>query len=285
MKKPTSRFLKHGLVLLLLGTQPVSAVPDQIDGEEFRKLRCPDSNPVYYMGKGKIFAFNSDVLKGNVFDLLGLEISGCIQDDSGKWLSVSREITLYLDPATGKVVHKWEHPVDKDEVSVMHNANPYQAFPLPSKVFVERSDNKIQVDLDVPKTRKNPVYGIPQFEDYIPYKTFNTFESYSFVYPDKDTGVDPTLTFFRVGPYLPWMRMGKEKGELVYRITATKIKEFKDLDPKLKEVIETRLPSYKKPPSKILVNANQANSWELFPVRFDAYLRGEIFPLREGDLN
>ncbi|NJR19039.1 MAG: DUF1838 family protein [Calothrix sp. CSU_2_0] len=81
-----------------------------------------------------------------------------------------------------------------------------------------------------------------------------------------------------MGPWEPWMKMKGKPGFLVLNYTGAKTSDFGILNPILKTLISERMPLYREAPAYRLDRAI-ATSWTRFEEQFDAYLRGEEFPL------
>jgi len=86
------------------------------------------------------------------------------------------------------------------------------------------------------------------------------------------------LSYYRMGPWEPWMKMKGKPGFLVLNYTGSKTDVFEELYPTIKAIIEERMPLFREAPSCRL-DRSIATSWSRFEEQFDAYLRGEEFPL------
>ena len=90
------------------------------------------------------------------------------------------------------------------------------------------------------------------------------------------------LSWDRVGPWLPWMKMGNKGGHLIYSAFGNKTDSFSDLPELLEDEINSRLPLSKNaPPSKL--DQEDVTSWMYFKRYFEAYLRGDVFPIPESE--
>jgi Protein of unknown function (DUF1838) len=96
------------------------------------------------------------------------------------------------------------------------------------------------------------------------------------VKPEIDRAV--CLSYYRMGPWEPWMKMQGKLGFLVLNYTGAKTDDFNTLNPLLKTLIEQRMPLFKEAPACRL-ERSIATSWTRFEEQFDACLRGEEFPL------
>ncbi|MFN4279386.1 DUF1838 family protein [Thermosynechococcus sp.] len=78
---------------------------------------------------------------------------------------------------------------------------------------------------------------------------------------------------FRLGPWLPWMRMGDRPGYLIYSATGRKTLTVEDLPSLLQEQLE-RLEA-----SSEYREGADMTSWLYFQEHFEAYLEGALFPV------
>jgi hypothetical protein len=244
--------------------------------EEFRQLRCQrEGDTVYFAGTGEIHTLGQPGLPGFLFRVTGVDIARCEKHPvNGLLYVLSRELTLYQDPRSGEVLQAWENPLTKETLPVVHNANRYQGFPLPPQVPAEFFEKWKVVTFNVDSRIPNSQFGNPAFAPYMREREFLSHESYSFQFQ----GNEGLLRFTRVGPWLPWMKMGSAPGQLVYSITSYRTENFEQLPLILQQEINQRLPLFKQAP-RCFLEGEPPNSWELFPKIFDAYLQGQRFPL------
>ncbi|GAB1543550.1 DUF1838 domain-containing protein [Scytonema sp. NUACC21] len=239
--------------------------------------------------KGNIYAFVPGEKKKLLFKMLGMSASRCIPTGEGSWDFTSRELTYYLNPETGEILHQWHNPWTDETVSVMHVANnPVQGyfkgkFPAPvegeSTTFV----------FDIFPTYPNPLGGNPKFAAYSPYTTYQAAELFKLTVPTADL-LNPELasvtqlrlSWDRIGQWLPWMKMGASPGHLIYSAYGSKVDGFRGLPQLLQDEINNRVPLYKNAP-KAFLDGEDMTSWLYFQKHFDAYLAGERFPLPEAE--
>jgi hypothetical protein len=236
---------------------------------------------------GSIYAFTPGEKKKLLFKILGMSVSRCILIEEGVWDFTSRELTYYLDPQTSQVLHKWENPWTGETVSVMHVANsPVQGhfkgkFPAPvegdSTTFV----------FDIFPTYPNPLAEDSKFVQYSPQSIYQAAELFKLTVPtadlwnpDKQSVSQLRLSWDRIGPWLPWMKMGTTPGHLIYSAYGNKVSSFTELPQLFQDEITNRIPSYKDAPTSFL-DVEDMTSWLYFQQNFEAYLAGEIFPLPE----
>lgn len=268
----------------------MSLAKSTITDEQFVKVRCStDGRTHYFEATGAMYAQpmdNDEPL--HLFDFLGVDISRCIKDEaSSRWTLVSRKITLYLDRETGKILKSWQNPWTGETLNVLHRSYDYQEFQIPQKLIAYIAAGISYISLDFNAKLPNQLANNPKYADYSPEEYLRASDSYKFIFPTKmldDGEVSPSenrsvaLSYYRMGPWEPWMKMKGKPGFLVLNYTGSKTDLFEELDPTIKAIIQERMPLFREAPSCRL-DRSIATSWSRFEEQFDAYLRGEEFPL------
>lgn len=261
-----------------------------ITDQQFVKVRCStDGRTHYFEATGSMYAHPLDSDQPlHLFDFLGVDISRCLQDAAtSRWTLVSRKFTLYLDPQSGELLRQWQNPWTGETLHVIHRSYDYQEFQIPPQVGAFMGSEVSFVSLDLNLKLPNNLASNPKFAEYSPEPFVQSADSYKFMFPTrmlKDEIVDAscdravTLSYYRMGPWEPWMKMKGKPGFLVLNYTGTKTDVFEELHPALKVQIEQRLPLFREAPACRL-QRSIATSWSRFEEEFDAYLRGEEFPL------
>ncbi len=268
----------------------MSLTQSTITDEQFVKLRCgTDSRTHYFEATGAMYAQPTDRDQPqHLFNFLGVDISRCIQDaETGRWFLLSRKITLYEDPETGEVLKSWHNPWSGDRLNVMHRSYDYQEFPIPPQMKASIGPAVSAVSLDFNLKLPNPLAANPKFADYSPEPFVQSSDSYKFLFPTKliqQAVIEPheqgaiALSYYRMGPWEPWMKMRGKPGFLVLNYTGVKVSAFEELDSQLQTLMTHRMPLYREaPPSRL--ERSIATSWTRFEEQFDACLNGEEFPL------
>jgi Protein of unknown function (DUF1838) len=238
---------------------------------------------------GAIYAFVPGGKKNRLFKMVGMSVSRCIPTEEGNWDFTSRELTYYLDPETGEILRQWENPWTGELLTVMHVANnPVQGhFKGTFPAQVEGDSTTFVFDLF--STYPNPLAAETKFAEYSPNPTYQAAELFKITVPTEEL-LNPEilsvsklqLYWDRVGPWVPWMKMGDHPGQLIYSAYGSKVNGFMELPPLLRDEIKTRVPLYKNAPESFL-EVEDITSWLYFQKYFDAYLAGETFPLPQPE--
>lgn len=274
--------------LAIAGT--VRAGQPTLTDRQFVNIRCSaDGRTHYFTATGAMYAHPTDRdAPAHLFEFMGVDVSRCLHDESSdRWFLVSRKFSLYLDPQTGEMLHQWRNPWTGETLNVMHRSYDYQEFPIPPQMPLHHAPAVSSVSLDFNLKIPNPLAGNPKFADYSPEPFVQSSDSYKFIFPTRLLHADApqpddefavALSYYRMGPWEPWMKMGGKPGFLVLNYTGSKTDRFSDLPALIQNYIETRMPLYREAPTARL-DRSIATSWTRFDEEFDAYLRGETFPL------
>lgn len=241
------------------------ASPDGIVAA-MRRIWCGDADgrPVYWNWRGEAFARRQGEKDRLLFKVEGLNTRTCVRVDDPRrgagFRTVSREVLLYLDPATGKPLTRWTNPWTNETVDVVHVTND----PVNSEHFPRGKDGEPQVwrghmigdtwflTSTIPLYYPNPLGG-----DYQPEigGTYHATEMFNFMGDVASlTGGEPAMAnvlvgWVRMSDWLPWMKMNGREG-LVYMHTAgRKVSSWDEVSPLMREEVAAHYPLYRDPPA------------------------------------
>ncbi len=220
----------------------------------------------YGMWEGRMYSRIPGEKDRHIFDVVGINTRQCERHkDPARgegYRSVSREIMVYLDPATGEIIDQWKNPWTGETVEVIHVANDpvnmrapsfaRDATGKPARVTLRHYGDLLVSSREVPLFYENPLAGA--YQDYIGGKyhameIFNTFYSAADFLAPKGPHISPSrLAWQRVSGLLPWMRMGDRPGVMIFNATGFSTFDRSQISPKLLKVLETRYPDYLSPP-------------------------------------
>ncbi|MBD1911782.1 MULTISPECIES: DUF1838 domain-containing protein [unclassified Leptolyngbya] len=261
------------------------------DAQHWVKTRSSlDPNQSNFLAwTGAIHALIPGEKKIRLFKMVGVSVSRCIPAEEGAWDFTSRELTYYLHPETGEVLQQWENPWTGELLTVMHVANnPVQGYfkgKFPAQVY----EDSTTFVFDIFSTYPNPLATDPKFADYSPNPTYQAVELFKITVPTDELLNPEILTvsklqlyWDRIGPWVPWMKMGDRPGQLIYSAYGGKVNGLDKLPQILRDEINTRVPLYKQAPQSYL-EGEDSTSWLHFQKYFDAYLARERFPLPQPE--
>jgi len=230
-----------------------------------RKQQCStiDNEPIVYGWSGKAYSRRQGEKDVNIFDVEGMNIRACaaIENDKGTpgFQLVSREILLYLDPATGEVLKTWDNPWTGETVDVLHVANDPVNFKMfetgrdgqPSKWTGEISGASWWYRSTFPLWYSNPLAGDYQTEiggTYHASELFNFFGETADLLNPKTTTARVTVGWSRIADWLPWMKMNGREGVMYMHTAGKKLGTFDELSDRMKTEIATHYPEWNSPP-------------------------------------
>ncbi len=233
------------------------------------KLTCGTTEqgvPRYGMWEGRLYSRAPGEKDRHIFNVIGMNTRQCARmQDAARgegFRSVSREIMVYLDPATNEIIDQWKNPWTGETVDVIHVANDpvnmrtpaYErsADGKPIKVTVRQYDELFVASSEVPLFYENPLTG--DYQDYVGGKyhameIFNTFYKAAELTNPKVTRLSTSrISWQRVSGWLPWMRMGDRPGLMIFNATGHSSFDRARIPAKLMQILETRYPAYLTPP-------------------------------------
>lgn len=253
-----------------------------------KRAQCgtADGVPAVYHWSGKVYSRVVGEPDRHLFNGEGMNIRQCVSTTDPRrgrgWRMVSREIMLYLDPATGRVVRNWANPWTGESVPVVHIANdPVNSrgytFPLgadgkPYTVNVRRQGRWMFMPVEVPLFYQNVLGG--DYQDYVGGK-YHAMEIFDFTFDaaemldTRNATAYPSISWVRISDWMPWMKMRGRDGGIVINAMGTKLKSFDELPAVLKTEIAANYPAYTAPPPGDDQRPNET-TWTVFKKRIDA---------------
>lgn len=274
------------LPLLALAGQPAPldlAVPEDAL-QACRKLvgSVVDGRAVLYIWEGRVWGrvpWERDRL---LFAVQGVSARACgtVLDPGGQpgFRLVSREVMLYLDPASKTLLERWLNPWTGEEVEVLPVANDPVNMPMsallrggsPAFVFpgVVRGD-QAWLSLEVPLYYPSPLGG--SYQRFVG-GHYRALEAFTFFADARDLGrrdqdlEHVSFSWARVSPWLPWMAMGDRPGEVVVSAAGVRVPAWEEVPQPLRGAVERRFPAFRTPPPLDDARPN-ASSWSEFARR------------------
>ena len=253
-----------------------------------KRLQCGVSadKPAVYHWSGNIYGRSPGVRDKLLFRGEGMNIRRCVEVEDpvrGKgWRLISREIMLMLDPETGEVVDNWENPYTGETVEVMqiHN-DPVNGRPN----FAKASDG---TPLTLPSLREAGPYVFMPFEAPLFYPNplaseyqdfvgnmYHAMEIFDFaalksdLYDASKPTAYPMISWVRISPWAPWMKMGGRPGQMVFNAMGRKLPGgFDELPQVLKDEIRENYPIYENAPPADDSRPNE-RTWTKFKLLTD----------------
>ncbi len=253
-----------------------------------KRVQCGESDgvPAVYHWTGRVYSRVEGEPDRLLFTGEGMNIRQCVSVEDPKqgkgWRLVSKEIMLYLDPATGQVLREWKNPWTGETVEVMQIANdpvnqrptfPVSADGKPFKIPNLRRQGKwLFMPLEVPLFYNNPLAG--SYQDFIGGK-YQAMEIFDFAM-DAESALDsrqktiyPSVSWVRISDWMPWMKMRGRQGQMVFNAMGNKVKSIDELPAVLREEIARNYPGYTSAPPGDDARPNET-TWTVFKKWVDA---------------
>lgn len=228
--------------------------------EALVKLRCsldPKQEEILWWA-GTLFAQEPGKKAAPLLGFEGYNICRAEKQPDGVWRLYTRELTFYRDLETGRIIDSWDNPlsgelnevvqVANDPVNTVLNA-PGRPLHLP---WVEAGE-EVMLTLNIPLAYPNPLQP-DQFPAESSGPTYMGSEHFMFFAP-RAALADPALKsvpvtygWTRVGPWLPWMRLGTRPGSLLYIAQGNKRASVDELPADIRERVRSHYPEYTRAP-------------------------------------
>ena len=228
--------------------------------EAMVKLRCsldPQQEEILWWA-GTLFAQEPGKEAAPLMGFEGYNICRAEKQPDGVWRLYTRELTFYRDLKTGKIIDSWDNPLSGERNEVVQVANdpvntvlnaPGRPLHLP---WVEAGD-EVMLTLNIPLAYPNPLQPA-EFPAESSGPTYMGSEHFMFFAP-RAAMEDPTLKsvpvtygWTRVGPWLPWMKLGTRPGSLLYIAQGNKRASVDELPADIRELVRSKYPEYARAP-------------------------------------
>lgn len=246
-----SKFILYGVSAALIfsgvaTTPSFAVVPDFQNPADssaaFLRLRCSlDSHDQKYSWwTATVYALVPGEKVKPLLGFDGYNVCRVVRKVDGSYELLTREVGYYRDLKTGEIIEHWENPytgktddvvqVNNDPVNSVMPVRGNAHFALPWKVM----GNDVMLLVDVPLDYPNALSpkDFPQEssgERYIASEHFGFFAKLADMNNPKLQSVPYVNSWFRTGPWLPWMKMGRRSGGLIYSGEGKKLASFADL--------------------------------------------------------
>lgn len=257
-----------------------------LDARHWVKVRSSldPERSTFLVWTGSIYAFIPNEKRQRLFKMVGMSVSRCLPVEEGHWAFTSRELTYYLDPETGEKLQTWKNPWTEEVLPVMHVSNNPVQGNFKGQFPAQIGEETTTLSFDIFPAYPNPLAD-PKFAAYCPNPYYQAAELFKFsvstqeLFDENLPSVSKLwLTWDRMGPWVPWMKMGDRPGHLIYSASGSRAADFEQLPQLLKDEINTRMSLYRQAP-EALMGGEDMTSWLYFQEHFDAYLAGETFPI------
>jgi hypothetical protein len=251
-----------------------------------RKFNCStiDGKNALYWWHGRVYSRVPGERDRLLFNVHGFNARACKGfNDATRgvgYRSVSREMLIYTDPATGQVLRTWKNPWTNEELEVLHVANDPVNMREPTYAIGNdgkpRSGASLGFSYDGRALSgggaarlfyKNPLGGDYQ-ENIGGWYHAMEFSTNEIPVDDlldaaKDTVHDRVLTWVRISKFLPWMKMGDRPGVVVFHTAGTRMSGWDDVPDIIRNEVKQNWPTWMEAPPIDDARPNMT-SWDQF---------------------
>ncbi|WP_329518599.1 DUF1838 family protein [Spirillospora sp. NBC_01491] len=225
---------------------------------------------------GDVYAWLPGDGPHHLFGFDGVNVARAVAVDGGIEL-LSREAARYLDPVSREVADGWDNRYTGEHVEVEHVWNdpvdfrwladgPRGPFRLPRTRI--GGDVVFNTDVLLAYPSPLPVADHPANSGDDVYRAMELFQYFTRAadLDDPALGSVPcTLSWVRVAPWLPWMRMADRPGALVYHCRGAKVAGWSEVPGGLRRFVEERRPEFRHAPTEW--SPFSETSWTAFKKR------------------
>ncbi len=245
----------------------------------FIKVRgsLKDGEEIVFYANGKIYGFVDGERDKPLMGFEMYNIGKYIKTGENQYDLLTNEVLLYTDIKTGEVLEKFKNPYTGAIVDVVHVWNSpvnqktalegkYGKWGIPHQKF---GDDQICMNADIFLKYPSPlpIKDFPessQSDDYEAAELFQFFFSEKAINDPNQASVPCTISWTRLGPWLPWLKMAQRPGNMVYQGAGYKLMETDyDKMPKvLTEYVMAKHPEYRHAPTEY--SSPNETSWTYF---------------------
>lgn len=227
------------------------------------KMRCsldPKESVVTWW-KGTIFVQLPEKAPAAVLGFEGFNVCRTVPQDDGTWQFLSRELSFYRDLKSGEIIDRFANPWTGATNEVIHVANDPVSHIFSSRtraggpnIYPWKSiGGDLMLTFNVPLTYPNPLQP-DAFPEESSGKMYTGSEHFMFFTPKAPID-DPSIKnapasygWTRIGPYLPWMKMGRRPGNLLYIAQGHKLGGIDELPDDIRARIDRDYPDFRTAP-------------------------------------
>jgi hypothetical protein len=242
--------------------------------EAFVKMRADlNGEEVTYYWIGTVYSFVPGERSVPLFTLEGCNVGKTVKVEGG-YQFLTREVAVYKDLETNKIMSKWYNPLLKDSVEVVDvwNDPVNQQFMLKGKYgdwgvdFTQLGEDRLAMHSDIFLLYPSPLKKA-DFPENSRSDNYQAAELFQFFFSKKDMNsnapsIYSDISWTRMSDFLPWMRMADKPGYLVYQCRGYKVMKGQDLPADFKNYIQANKSEYLHAPDKF--SSPNMTSWKYF---------------------
>lgn len=231
---------------------------------------------------GSVYSFVPGEKRKELFAFEGFNLAKTIVGEHGFSL-LTREAAFFKDPRSGKILETWRNPFTNKDVPVVHIWNDpvnqdmnleAEMLPYVHQIFPSTDlGDQLSFHMEI-----FPFYPSPlprkEFGEFSQSDTYQAAEFFQFFASKKDlqnptlSSVPVTITWNRISPWMPFMRMGDSPGNLIFVCRGQKLEGgFKALPQDIRDYVMQNKPEFAAPPTEW--SEPNETSWTYFRKLWD----------------
>lgn len=236
---------------------------------------------VMFHFSGPVYSFVPGESRRHLFNLEGINVGRLVPHEDG-WRLLTREVAVFRDPETGAILDTWTNPWTGETLPVIHIWNTpvnqeltlngrWKMFPIPVNRMNDTLFWRFEIFLRYPSPLPTDQYPEASSGDM-----YEAAEMFQFLCEASDledpglTSIPCRLTWTRISPWMPFMKMGTRPGTLVFHCSGAKWSgTFDDLPPDFVALVDRKHPEYRHAPKHDSWGTPNVTSWtyyrSLFP--------------------
>jgi hypothetical protein len=272
--------------------------PEQCLRNYIRLTSDLSGRPVYGWQQGMLYGYMPGRIPLPLLGIVGFGCGSIERQLDGSYHSLWKEVLYFTDRRTGEVVNTWLNPYTGETCEVMHVHNrsvnavltahvadadalkqkfgfemgyaSAETADLPNHPFYMQTavvGDTVTLYSDARFYRRNPldpkIWPRESSGDHISIaELYTNTGSLAPLLDVTVANVPSTGSWNRICPWLPWMLMGGQPGELIYRSATKKLNAPSELPPGLRAYTERHYPEFLTPPNDF--NLPPESSLEVF---------------------
>jgi len=225
----------------------------------------PEEEVIFY-ANGKIYGFVEGERDKPLMGYEMYNIGRNIKTGENEYQLLTNEVLLYTDLKTGEILEQFTNPYTEEVVDVLHvwNSPVNQEQKLEGRYGAwgvnhnKYGDDMICMNADIFLAYPSPL-TIEEYPENSQSNLYEATELFQFFFSEKDmnnpnlTSVPSTISWTRIGPWLPWMNMAQRQGNLVYQGAGYKLleKDFDTMPKILTDYVMKHEPKYRHAPTEM----------------------------------
>ncbi len=245
----------------------------------FVKVRgsLDENEEVIYYANGKIYGFVGGERDKPLMGFEMYNIGRNVKVAENEYQLLTNEVLLYTDLKTGEVLEQFENPYTGETVEVTHvwNSPVNQEYKLSGRFgpwgvnHNKYGEDMICMNADIFLAYPSPL-TVEEFPENAQSDLYEAAELFQFFFSERDVNnpmiksVPTTISWTRLGPWLPWLKMAQRPGNMVYQGAGYKLseKDYDQMPAVLRNYVLANNPEYRHAPSTF--SHPNETSWTYF---------------------